>query len=315
MNNNTEKIFMVAGPTASGKSGLAVRLAKDIGTDRAVIINGDSMQIFKGLPILTACPTMAEKENIPHLFYEYLSPDAQCSVAFWIDLVRDKILDLRAQNKVPIIVGGTGLYLKNLITGLSEIPEIDAAIRSQLTAELAEIGREEFYAELLRLDPETAQGLDIQNTQRLLRAMEVFKGTGRGLKSWQKEPAQRPLPNRRFDYIQIMPDRAWLYERCNLRFEKMLEQGALEEIAQFHMDYPHLKNGHDRGVTKSLGYEFLSSYLRGDMPRDSAIEKSQQQTRNYAKRQMTWLRHQMPKLKEDDAVINWREISQPDSVL
>jgi len=200
-----------------------------------------------------------------------------------------EIADCHANGKLPIITGGTDMYLNALTEGIAPIPDVPAAIRQQVTHELEELGHEAFFAKLQSDDPETADNLDGSNTQRLIRAAEVFAHTGRGLASWHKEPVITPPENMQFKKLCYMPPRDILYDRCNRRFDLMIEQGAIEEVkGLLALELPETAP-----VMKAVGVREISAYLAGEIDLATAKEKSQRETRRYAKRQLTWFRHQM----------------------
>ncbi|MAE50838.1 MAG: tRNA (adenosine(37)-N6)-dimethylallyltransferase MiaA [Micavibrio sp.] len=285
-----QKIYIVAGPTASGKSARALDLAQQ---HDGVIINCDSLQIYDGLPTLTAQPDAADLASAPHKLYAHLHPNDVTSAGNWRELVEPLIHDVLATGKTPIICGGTGLYIKALTQGLSPIPDVPDAVREQVVQRYQEMGPHEFYAELQRRDPEMAARFHVNHKARIIRAMEVLEATGQSLAQWQKSKRARPPDDWRFVTEIIMPVREELYRRCNTRFEAMIEQGALDEVKAFaaRLDKGEVNEGVP--LTKALGFDFLRRYLEGGISLDEAIMLSQGQTRRYAKRQSTWFRNQM----------------------
>ena len=272
-------ILIVAGPTASGKSALALDLADAFD---GVVINADSMQVYKELRVLSARPDDSETSRAPHRLYGVLSGREACSAGKWREMAMAEIADCHANGKLPIITGGTGMYLNALTQGIAPIPDVPARIRDTVTDELDALGHAVFFEKLKHDDPETAATLDGTNTQRLIRAAEVFAHTGRGLASWHKEPVK-------FKKLCYMPPRDILYDRCNRRFDLMIEQGAIDEVR----DLLTLRLPQTAPVMKAVGVRELSSHLAGEIDLDTAKEKSQRETRRYAKRQLTWFRHQM----------------------
>lgn len=275
--------LIIAGPTASGKSSLAIRIAKRVDGE---IINADSMQVYKYVPILTAQPSADEMAQVPHHLYSVLEPDDPCSAGRWRDMAEKKIAEVLARDKTPIVVGGTGLYIKALTDGLAVIPTIDPQVREQAKQLYDLIGAEEFYKLLKARDPETARTLKAADKQRMIRAIEVLEGTGRPLIRWQEgthEPDDR-------DYVKllVMPERESLYEIINARFLAMMQAGAVKEVKDL------LAKGYDEDVggMKAVGVSQITAFLRGTMTEEEAVSKSQQATRNYAKRQYTWFRGQ-----------------------
>jgi len=282
-------IHIVAGPTASGKSARAIELAlqKD-----GVIINCDSLQIYDGLHQLTAQPPDDDLQNIPHRLYSHLHPNDVCSAGNWREMVMPVIEDVLAEGRTPIICGGTGLYIKALTDGLSPMPDVPPEIRARVVERYETIGAEEFYKELDSRDPIMAARFHVNHKARIIRAMEVLEATGKSLAAWQE--LDRTPPPAHWDFISevIMPEREELYRRCNLRFELMLEDDALDEVAAFTK---RIQSGEVRDgvpLTKALGYKHLQSYLDGAQSLEEAIILSQAETRHYAKRQTTWFRNQ-----------------------
>lgn len=283
--SSQKPVIVIGGPTASGKSDLALSLARRL---NGVVINADSMQIYEGLPILTAQPDGIAMTEITHRLYNLLPPDSACSAAQWRNLAIEQILAAHQLERMPIIVGGTGFYMSTLMQGLSPIPEVPADIRDGLIARQKDIGTDGLFAQLQQQDPETASRIDRYNTQRVIRALEVLEYTGQSLASWQDIPREGPPPHMRFMTVSLLPDRDRLYQRCNERFMHMLDNGMVEEVTEFKA----------RGLEfsplfKSLGYPELSDMLDGKLTRKEAVEAAQSATRNYAKRQMTWFRNQM----------------------
>jgi len=280
-------VIVIGGPTASGKSGLALDLAL---AHQGVIINADSMQVYAGLPVLTAQPPAAEQEAAPHRLYGVLSPAETCSAARWRDLALAEIETALAQNRLPIVVGGTGFYIRALTEGLSPMPKVPEEVRLRLGAEIAAEGNAAFHARLAARDPVMAAKLHPGNTQRLIRAMEMLEHTGESLAHWQALPPVAPPAHLRFVKAALLPPREWLYARCNERFDAMLVRGALDEVRDFPA--PAAAGG-SWPLHKALGYPELRACLDGRMMREDATSAAQQSTRHYAKRQITWFKHQM----------------------
>lgn len=280
-------VLVIGGPTASGKSALAVALAERFGGE---VINADSMQIYRGLPILTAQPDGATQARAPHRLYGLLDLDQSCSAGRWRSLAVAAIAAARGQRRVPIVVGGTGLYLRALMSGLADIPDTPPELRARLAAELEAIGAPAFHRALASRDPEMAARLLPTDRQRLIRAAEVLEATGRSLAEWQRAPkpkleGEAPL---RFRTVLVTPPRAELYSACDERFLKMMAQGALAEARQV------AERGLDPALPgmKTLGLPPLLSHLRGELPLAAAIAQAQGATRHYAKRQVTWFSRQ-----------------------
>ncbi len=282
-----QPVVVIAGPTASGKSALAARLARDLA---GIVINADSMQVYRDLPILTAQPSVAEQAAAPHRLYGFLALDDACTADRWAALARMEIDAAHRAGKVPILRGGTGLYLRGLMQGFSPIPDIPPEIRAQARGLLKEIGAPALRERLAEHDPETAARLHPNDPQRLARAWEVWLATGRKLSDWQKLPPTPPTDLRYLRFI-ILPERGALYRRCDARFRAMLEGGALEEVKRALALYPQDRLG--EGGAKALGFAELAACADHPERLEGAVPKAQQATRNYAKRQVTWFRHQM----------------------
>lgn len=279
-------IKVIVGATASGKSQMALSLAEKIG---GVIINADSQQVYSDLRILTARPTADDESLCPHRLYGVLSARESCSAGWWLRHAKMEIDWLRAQGKTPIIVGGTGLYIKALTQGIAEIPDIAPEIRTQAISDYEEMGKNAFGARLQTVDPDFFERLKIHDKQRLIRAYEVWLGSGKSLSWWQKQELRPPYNSDEIEIQKIELPREELYRRCNERFMQMLDNGALEEVTQLMA-----QNLPDNlPIMKTIGVRELSAYLRGELNLEQTIEKCQTATRQYAKRQITWFNHQL----------------------
>ena len=283
-------IHIIAGPTASGKSAKAMELARK---NNGVIINCDSLQIYNALPILTAQPNEEEKAEIPHRLYAALHPNEVCSAGNWREMVEPIIHETIENGQNPIICGGTGLYIKALIDGLSPMPDIPQEVRDSVVARYERLGAQEFYNELKARDPVMAERFHVNHKARIIRAMEVLEATGRSLAEWQELDRIPPPEHWNFEIHKVLPDRETLYERCNIRFEKMLEMGALDEVRDFDAKLKSGEVNEGVPVCKALGFKQLRAYLNDKTSLDEAITRAQTITRNYAKRQMTWFRNQL----------------------
>lgn len=280
----TNTLLVIGGPTASGKSALALALAERLGGS---VINADSMQVYRELPVLTAQPDAAAQARAPHLLYGVLGIEELCSAGRWLEMAQAAIGETRAAGRLPIVVGGTGLYLRSLTGGLVDIPPVPEAVRAAVRARLAEIGPAAFHGELAAQDPEMAVRLHPSDGQRLGRAAEVLAATGRSLADWQRDtpaPAAQGLRT-----ILVNPPREALYAACDGRFEAMLAAGAMEEAgavaARTDLD-------DSLPALKALGLRELMAHLAGTLSREAAVAATQTATRQYAKRQMTWFRWQ-----------------------
>jgi tRNA dimethylallyltransferase len=277
-------VIIIAGPTASGKSALALDLARHYD---GTVINADSLQAYRDLRILTARPGAAQEAQAPHRLYGYLNAAERGSAARWRELALAEITASIDAGRLPILVGGTGLYLRALRHGLAPVPDIPPAIRDEAVALYQRLGGAQFREELARLDPASAARLPPGDRTRLTRAFEIVRTTGTPIGDWQHQPAV-PAPYR-FATILLAPPRELLYAVCDARFAAMIAAGGLDEAASL------LARGlsPDLPAMKAVGLPELFSHLRGEIPLDAAIGAGQQATRRYAKRQFTWFRHQL----------------------
>ncbi|MGR6430395.1 tRNA (adenosine(37)-N6)-dimethylallyltransferase MiaA [Rhizobium sp. PAMB 3174] len=278
--------ILIAGPTASGKSALAVKLAREAG---GVVINADSMQVYDTLSVLTARPSTADMEGVEHCLYGHVPAGAAYSTGAWLREAEALLSRLKAEGRLPVFAGGTGLYFKALTGGLSDMPEIPEAVRVLWRGRLAAEGPEALYGELGRRDAEGAAALNPQDGQRIVRALEVLEATGRPIREFQGRTGPMVVDPARALKIVIDPDRKVLHERINRRFEAMLEQGAADEVRALMK----LNLSPQMPVMKAIGVRELAAMLAGDLTREQAAEQASAATRQYAKRQMTWFRNQM----------------------
>ncbi|WP_018387763.1 tRNA (adenosine(37)-N6)-dimethylallyltransferase MiaA [Ancylobacter sp. FA202] len=279
------RAVLIAGPTASGKSALALELAERTG---GVVINADSMQVYRDLRVLSARPTPEEEARAQHLLYGHVDGAMEYSVAHWLKDARASLNAAEAQGRLPIFTGGTGLYFKALTQGLSPIPAIPAEIRDAVRG--LDLDAPALHARLAAVDSETAARLRPSDTQRLMRALEVFEATGRPLARWQEAPAEGPvLPAADCVRLFLATDRTVLRARIADRFHAMMAQGALEEArALLARGLPA-----DRTLLKAHGMPWFARHLAGEIPLKAAVEGAILDTRHYAKRQETWFRHQL----------------------
>ncbi|WP_226893383.1 tRNA (adenosine(37)-N6)-dimethylallyltransferase MiaA [Nisaea sediminum] len=279
------RVVVIGGPTASGKSALAVDLAEDLG---GTVINADSMQVYRELAIVTARPGAEDLARAPHRLYGFLGAAEVCSAALWRERALAEIHAAAAEGRVPILCGGTGLYLRALTHGLSEMPEVPPEVRAEARALHTRIGGAELRRRLAEGDPILAARLHDGDSQRLIRAWEVLQETGRPLSEWQEQPARVP-EGMAFFTVTVLPERAALYRRCDLRFERMLEEGGLDEVRALmalNLD-PALPS------MKALGIPQIIDFLKEKISREECVRLAQRDTRRYAKRQMTWFRNQV----------------------
>ena len=282
------KVALIAGPTASGKSDLAVRLAlalREAGQE-AVVINADSAQVYADLAVLSARPLETEMRGVEHRLFGTWDGAQACSAADWAAAAGAEIARAHGAGAIPILVGGTGLYIRTLLEGIAPVPPIDEAVRRQVRA----MEPPEIHAALQREDPEAAARLNPADRQRTARALEVVCSTGRPLRDWQEDRAGGIGHAITLAPMVLLPDRMALYARCDARFVAMLDQGAVEEVQAL------LARGLDPAlpVMNAIGVREIAGWLTGSWSREEAVALGQQATRNYAKRQYTWLRHQPP---------------------
>lgn len=284
-------LVVIAGPTASGKSALAIALAQQAG---GIIVNADSAQIYRDLRVLSAAPTNAEMRRAEHRLYGVRDGAHPCSAAEWAELARREIADIHARRKTPILVGGTGLYLRTLLGGIAPVPTIDPQVRLRIRETPIEQNRGRLEA----LDPQAFARIKPTDTSRINRALEVILATGRTLAEWQEQKDGGIADEVELRPLILLPPRKWLYARCDERFSHMIDQGAVTEVETLLAR----KLNPNLPVMRAIGVRELSAYLLGQSLLDQAVIAGQQSTRRYAKRQYTWFAHQppadWPRLKE-----------------
>lgn len=278
-------VLIVAGPTASGKSSLAVTIAEAFD---GVVVNADSMQVYRELQVLTARPGSAVLARAPHRLYGVLSVREPGSAGLWREMAMIEIAAAHKRGRLPIVTGGTGLYLRALVEGLVDLPKIPKAVRDAARSLYNRLGPEGFHAALAERDPLAARRLRPTDRQRLIRAWEVYEVTGRSLMLWQAAATEGPPTDLRFGAVLLDPPRAELYATIDRRLDAMLAGGALEEVRTLlAMDLdPHLS------ALRAVGMSELARHLKGELSREEAIALTKQATRRFAKRQLTWFRHQ-----------------------
>ena len=278
MANVENKIVIIFGPTASGKSDYAEQLAAK---EDGVIINADSMQLYDHLRILTARPT-----NNEHKLYGVLNGTQRSNLYWWYQQAVQEIAAAHAEGKMPILVGGTGMYLQALDKGVASVPDIPQQLRDDLREKYAK-QPSDAHVDLTKLDPIAAAKLNAGDTQRVMRALEVVLQTGRSITQWQAENTK--LADYDITWLALQPERSELYERINNRFDWMLQNGAVEEVeALIKLQLPQ-----DHQIMKAVGVREISSHLRGEITLEEAAQQAKQESRRYAKRQLTWLRNQL----------------------
>jgi tRNA dimethylallyltransferase len=283
MSKSRPPVAVIAGPTASGKSALALALAE---AENGIVINGDSAQIYRDLPILSAAPSAADEARAEHRLYGVRDGALPCSAADWAELAKSEIQRAHQLGKLPILVGGTGLYFRTLLDGIAPIPPIDPDVRQAVRSSPVETNR----ADLAALDPEAAARLQPGDTTRIARALEVVQSTGRTLRHWQSAREGGIADEIALNPLILLPPREWLYKRCDARFAGMVAQGAIAEVERLlarNLD-PNLP------VMRAIGVREIATFLIGQTGHEAMIAAGSQATRRYAKRQYTWFAHQPP---------------------
>lgn len=289
------RLALIAGPTASGKSALALALAEKTG---GVIINADASQVYADLRLLSARPSDDEMARAPHQLFGHMDGREACSAARWAGDAKREIAAAQDAGRLPILVGGTGLYIRTLLDGIAPIPDIDPAIREAVRA----MPVAQAHAELSREDPESAAALAPADTSRVARALEVIRSTGRSIRDWRARKQGGIGDRVTLAPLILLPPRDWLTARCDARFEAMLEEGAVEEVkALLARNLPP-----DAPVMRAIGVPEITAWLAGEIDRDEMVMRAQIATRQYAKRQYTWFSRQPPAHwpRHDDIIDN-----------
>ncbi|SMC57357.1 tRNA dimethylallyltransferase [Rhizobium sp. RU36D] len=278
--------ILITGPTASGKSALALSLARQYD---GVVINADSMQVYGVLRVLTARPSQDEMDGVPHHLYGHVDPRRSYSTGEWLREISSLLAELKAQRRMPVIVGGTGLYFKALTGGLSDMPEIPAEIREHWRSRLLAEGATDLHAILAERDPDIAARLAVEDGQRIIRALEVLEATGQSISAFQGKAGPVVVDPLKARKIVVLPERSLLHDRINRRFAKMLDEGAVEEVEALLA----LNLAPEMPAMKAIGVSQIAAMLQGSLSKAEVIALSSAATRQYAKRQMTWFRNQM----------------------
>lgn len=290
------KVIVICGPTASGKTQFAHSFAKK---NNGEIVNADSMQLYKQLPILTSSPQQELKKEIPYHLYNFLDIKSEYCVSKYAKEAAKKIKNISSRCKLPVLVGGSGMYISALINGFSIIPDIDPIIRTRVRKLQSMLPFKDFFNLLIQSDSEVLYSLNIKDSQRVARAYEVYLQTGRSIYHYQKNNIKL-LDKFSFEITLLLPNRSSLYEMCNKRLEKIFKIGAVEEVQRIISKDQNIKTS----AMKSLGVQEIISYLRGDISIDEALTKTQIRTRQYAKRQITWFKNQI----KEKRVLEFSEI-------
>lgn len=281
-----QKLVIIAGPTASGKSKLALDVASVL---NGVVINADSMQVYKNTPILSACPSLEDKKVVPHRLYQIWDASVNGSVVDWLNLATEEIKKTWDGDKLPVVVGGTGFYIDNLLNGSTPIPETSKETKEKVKNLISQYGINYLHDELKKFDPEIAHKLSENDVTRVRRAWEVFYDTGKTLTEWYHAPLIKKLNNVDTFVIKIIPQKQELDKRCFLRFDQMMEKGALQEVENLMK----LNLEPNLPAMKALGVPELMAYLKNEISLDEAISLGKLHTRQYAKRQKTWFNNKL----------------------
>ena len=276
---NKKKALVIFGPTASGKSSKAIQIAEKI---NSTIINADSIQVYEDLRLITSRPSIEDEKNFEHKLYGFLKGNQNCTVSTWLNLIKKEIQLSLDNNKLPIIVGGTGMYLKSLIDGISMIPNIAVAVKEETKKIVKEKGLEYIYRVLLKEN--NSLKINQNDTQRVLRAYNVFVGTGKTIEQWNLKN-KKIIKDLDFDIIIQDFERPKIYRNCEIRFDKMLECGGIEEVKKML----ELKYDQNLSIMKAIGVKEIAQYLRKEISIIDASDLAKQRTRNYIKRQITWI--------------------------
>ncbi len=299
---HNKTVALIAGPTASGKTGLAIALANHNPDQKYIIINADSAQIYDHLPILSAQPDAEEMTQAEHRLFGYKYGSITCSAVSWANDAKSEIDKAHSENAIPILVGGTGMYIRTLLDGIAPIPDIDPDIRQSVRT----METHQAYEQLSALDAPMADILNPNDTTRIARALEVIMSTGTSIATWRKKKEGGIAEAINLKPLILLPPREWLYEKCDKRFVQMMDIGAIEEVEALIKRNPPA----DSPLWRAIGVKEISAYINGDIDKEKAIELGQIATRQYAKRQYTWFRNQAPsRWQRADGEINYKNIN------
>lgn len=304
--DKTNIAFVIAGPTASGKSGFALQIAKNIisGGGKCCIINADASQIYNGVNVLTACPDDADFAVCPHKLYSFVNIGDSFCVADWLKLTALELADCKKNSITPIIVGGSTMYIRALIDGISEIPDISESVKQNALQLMDKIGKDAFFEELTKIDANAKSSIKPKDKQRMMRRYCVAIQTGHSIDFFCENKTDSVVKNWQTIKIKLMPERSLVYENCNKRFETMLQNGAVDEVKNASSALRDVGNVGNAGNVddlpavcknisdiKIIGMREIAAYINGDCSYAAMVEASTQATRNYAKRQYTWLKN------------------------
>lgn len=294
MHQTAKKIVILTGPTAAGKSNLAIKISRYV---NGVVVNADAMQIYQEIPIVSAAPHTSC--DIEHQLYSYITGDQNFSVAKWLIALRQVLDDCFSHDKIPIVTGGSTMYIRLLIDGLSNMPAIDENIQKEAKKLLCDKGNAEFHKLLLSIDKESGNKILPSDTQRMLRAYNVKRSTGQSILCFRKTQQTMLKPDEKIIKLALVPPRECIYRNCHSRFIEMIQEGAIDEVRELSQQhYPP-----ERSIYKAIGVREIQSYLSESITRDDMITLTTNSTRQYAKRQMTWIRnkfHDFLKLSDPD---------------
>jgi tRNA dimethylallyltransferase len=279
-------VYIICGPTCSGKSQLAMKIAKSIG---GALINADSVQIYDELQILSASPSLEDKTLVPHFLYNFLAASKKYNVADYVKDCERTIEICYQKNLLPIIVGGTGMYINALMEGISLMPVVSQATKDKIDEIISVKGLDYLYSLLEQCDPIMASKLEKNDKQRIARSYEIYLQTGKSILEFRAQKEKSIFSNYNVKTIYLKPERQFLYNSCNERFLKIIQHGALEEAMRFQEKYKNISHG----VIKALGFKELMQYSKNEICLEEAVYKAQTSTRNYAKRQYTWFNNQI----------------------
>jgi tRNA dimethylallyltransferase len=282
------KIIILSGATASGKSQWAIDLILEK-LPNGVIINGDAQQVYEEIPIITAQPTLEDKNKVAHLLYGHLTLEDNYSVGIWLKEVVSMIAKNLEQGKLPIVIGGTGMYLESLVRGINHMPQIDMKYKNLANEEFNKLGNIKFYQLIKNIDPIWAHKVNINDKQRLIRCYEIYMATNNNISFYQQQPKQLFFPQDQFIKLHLLLDRERLYHKINHRFDGMIKSGVIEEIEA--LKYKYAENLTKEMLSKAIGAAEILEYLKGNLDYQVMHDKVKQLMRNYAKRQLTWNRN------------------------
>jgi tRNA dimethylallyltransferase len=286
MKKEANRVVVICGPTASGKTDFAHKFALK---NNGQIVNADSMQIYKELPIITASPEDHLRAELPYHLYNFQNVDQEFSAAKYARSASEVVKSINENDSLPVIVGGSGMYINMLVNGYNVMPDIEDEVRNQARELYKGIGAEAFFTELKKIDPEVVKRLNVGDRQRVTRAYEVFKQTGRSILDFQAKENEKLLENFECKILFLLPERKFLHFMCNERLKKMFVHGAIEEVENMYKQYGEIQTS----AAKALGVSEIIAYIKGEISLEQALELASARTRQYAKRQITWFMHQL----------------------